>query len=140
MSHIDFYIENITFSLEKEEAIKQWITLVITQENKAWEKLTYILCSDEYLYDINIKYLQHDTYTDIITFPTSKDPIESDIFVSIDRIRENAKAYNVSFEDELRRVLIHGVLHLCGYRDKTAAEQQQMTQKEDEALDLWKKM
>lgn len=87
---------------------------------------------------LNVEYLQHDTFTDIITFPYTQAPdIEGDIFVSIERVQENAQTYQVPFEEELRRVLIHGILHLCGYGDKTSAEKQCMTEKENEALAHW---
>ncbi|MGB1216433.1 MAG: rRNA maturation RNase YbeY, partial [Saprospiraceae bacterium] len=118
---------------EKED---KWIQSIIQKEEQTLDAVTFIFCSDEYLHKINMEYLNHDTYTDIITFPMSDIHIESDIFISLDRIRENATQFNLPFEKELHRVMIHGILHLCGYGDKSAEEQQLMTQKENKALKL----
>ncbi|MGB0862084.1 MAG: rRNA maturation RNase YbeY [Saprospiraceae bacterium] len=131
---VQFYSEEIDFELENEEAIIDWILKGIKDEGSSLKRVTYVFCSDEYLYEVNMKYLNHDTYTDIITFPMNYNPIESDIFISIDRIKDNAKELNVSFKDELHRVIIHGVLHLIGYDDKTNEAQLLMTQKENEFL------
>ena len=99
--------------------------------------INYIFCSDNYLHQINFQYLDHDTFTDIITFDQSdKDQIEGDIFISIDRVHENANERNISFVNELHRVMIHGILHLLGYNDKTPKEKQLMREKEDECLSL----
>jgi rRNA maturation RNase YbeY len=100
------------------------------------ENLTYIFCSDEYLHQINLDYLDHDTYTDIITFNNADEAgiIESDIFISIDRVKENAEALNIPFTDELHRVMVHGVLHLIGFDDKTDDLKQKMQQEEDRSL------
>jgi len=101
--------------------------------------ISYIFCSDEYLLDINKTYLDHDYYTDIITFPYKQGKeIESDIFISIDRIKENAQSYGVTFDDELLRVIAHGVLHMVGYGDKTDEQQIEMTKMENQALDSWR--
>ena len=115
---------------------KNWLKQIAQSENFKIGELNYIFCSDEYLYKINVDYLDHHTYTDIITFDNSEKEktIESDIYVSIDRVQENAKTHNISFEDELDRVLIHGVLHLCGYKDKTEEEEKNMRLKENESL------
>ncbi len=131
---VQFYSEEIDFELENEEAIIDWILKGIKDEGSSLKRVTYVFCSDEYLYEVNMKYLNHNTYTDIITFPMNYNPIESDIFISIDRIKDNAKELNVSFKDELHRVIIHGVLHLIGYDDKTNEAQLLMTQKENEFL------
>ncbi len=131
---IFFHTENISFELEHLPEITDWIKDSIKIENKLLKNINYIFCSDEYLYNINMEYLQHNTYTDIITFPYSYEPIESDIFISIDRIKDNAKELNVSFLDELHRVIIHGALHLIGFDDKSEAAQVLMTQKENEYL------
>ena len=134
-SGIFFHTENIEFQLSYPELIQDWLHKIIEQEGGQLSLLNFIFCSDQYLLQINIEYLQHDTYTDIITFQYQQHPIiEGDIFISIDRIRENAARYDVSFDNELKRVLVHGVLHLCGYRDKTKEEKQQMRKKENEAL------
>lgn len=98
------------------------------------EKVDYIFCSDNYLLEINKKYLQHDYYTDIITFPLSENPIEANVFISIDRVKENADLYKVTFEHELHRVMAHGILHLLGYNDSTHEEKQIMRQQEDSLL------
>jgi len=128
---LTFHTEDIDFELENAEKIKQWILQTIKDEGGTLSFINYIFCSDTYLYRINVEYLDHDTYTDIITFPYSDETIESDIFISIDRVRENAKTFNVNFERELHRVMIHGVLHLLGYGDKTEEEQQTMRARED---------
>jgi len=133
-----FHSEDVDFALENETAIQSWIKQIINREAKELVQLNYVFCSDEYLHKINVEYLDHDTYTDIITFPLAIAPlIESDIFISIDRVKENATKFEVSFERELKRVLIHGVLHLCGYGDKTEAEAKLMRSKEDEAIELF---
>lgn len=131
---IQFSYEDVDFSLNNIDTILSWIKGIIDRENHILNSISYIFCSDEYLYQINLEYLNHDTYTDIITFSLSDEHIESDIFISIDRVKENAQQFNVSFERELHRVMIHGVLHLCGYKDKSAEEQSLMTTKENEAL------
>lgn len=130
-----FHAEDVNFSLSNEDAVVEWLTNIIENEGYVLKHLNYIFCSDNYLQRLNLEYLQHDTLTDIITFPYSKAPIvEGDIFISVPRVQENAKIYGVSFEEELARVMAHGVLHLCGYHDKTPEEQKQMRQKEDESL------
>ncbi|MCB0520129.1 MAG: rRNA maturation RNase YbeY [Lewinellaceae bacterium] len=126
------------FELDKAEKITRWLVKIIEQEGTSLRLLNFIFCSDQYLHQINVQYLQHDTLTDIITFPYASPPfIEGDIFISIDRVRYNAKKYAVPFEHELNRVMAHGLLHLCGYNDKTPEEQALMRQKEDEALALF---
>ncbi|HQU57665.1 MAG TPA: rRNA maturation RNase YbeY [Saprospiraceae bacterium] len=135
---ISFNTEDIDFELPESEAVVQWIQKILQQEEKQLLQLTYIFCSDEYLFEINQEYLSHDTYTDIITFPYTDPPlIEGDIFISIDRVRENARNLGLPFEQELHRVMIHGVLHLCGYPDKTTEEAAQMRAMEDKALALF---
>lgn len=134
---IHFYNEDIAFELSDPDVIRSWITKVIQAEGHRLISLNIIFCSDTFLHQINVDYLQHDTLTDIITFPYNEAPlIEGEIFISIDRITENAAGLNIPFADELHRVLIHGVLHLCGYGDKSAEEKTQMTAKENEALAL----
>ena len=134
---IQFFSEDIDFELSNSEHLTEWIAQVVFKENCKLGALTYIFCSDEYLHQLNVDHLNHDTLTDIITFPyheSADAPIESDIFISIDRVRENATLFKVPFENELNRVLIHGALHLCGYKDKTKEEEQEMRRKENEAL------
>ena len=135
---IEFSSEEVEFELENENAVTDWLKKIIEQTGNSLRLLNFIFCSDDYLLRLNIEYLHHDTLTDIITFPYAEPPvIEGDIFISIDRVRDNAVDFNVPFEQELHRVMAHGVLHLCGYGDKTPDEQRTMRQKEDEALKRW---
>ncbi|KYG81627.1 rRNA maturation RNase YbeY [Roseivirga ehrenbergii] len=139
MDNINFFSEDIDFSLKKEDQIAIWLQRIAEAENSSIEEISYVFCSDDYLLKINQEYLDHDYYTDIITFDNRdnpEDPIESDIFISIDRVTENASDQNVSFELELKRVLAHGLLHLIGYNDKTEEEQQLMREKEEAYLSL----
>jgi probable rRNA maturation factor len=133
MPAIQFFEEDITYKLKNKTRLRQWINETITAEGYRLQELTYIFCSDAYLLQINQQYLDHDTYTDIITFDNSenKGDIVGDIFISIPRIRENAASFRVTETDELHRVIIHGALHLLGYKDKTAAAKKKMTEKED---------
>jgi probable rRNA maturation factor len=133
MPAIAFFEEDIKFKLKSKTQLRQWITDTIKAEGFKLNELTYIFCSDDYLLQINRQYLDHDTYTDIITFDNSEGNkiVTGDIFISIDRIRENAAKFNVTEATELHRVLIHGVLHLLGYKDKLAPDQKKMTEKED---------
>lgn len=134
---IFFEQEQVDFELAHPEQLISWIKSILQKEQKELVQLTFIFCSDSYLIEMNNEYLDHDTYTDIITFPYLELPlVEGDIFISIDRVTENAKQYQVSFEQELRRVMIHGVLHLCGYLDKSDEEARLMRTKENEALAL----
>ena len=131
------YNSETDFVLNQAENISGWITKTIESESKSEGDISYIFCDDDYLLDINVKYLNHNTLTDIISFDyTDEGLISGDIFISIDRIKENAQKYNVSFEDELYRVMIHGILHFCGYKDKTKEEEQLMRSKEDYYLSL----
>jgi probable rRNA maturation factor len=133
MPSIGFFEEDISYKLKNKRLVKQWITNIIHAEGFRLKELTYIFCSDNYLLKINREYLDHDYFTDIITFDNSdaEKIIVGDIFISIDRIRENAAVFNVTETHELHRVIIHGVLHLLGYMDKSAADKKKMTQKED---------
>lgn len=134
-----FFSEQTDFVLSKEANVVQWLNLVAERANYTINGLNYIFCNDAYLHQINVEYLDHDTYTDIITFDNSEEEqlIEGDIFISIDRIRENAATYNASFEDELHRVMAHGLLHLLGLGDKTEPEKIEMRAQENKALALW---
>lgn len=132
---IHFFSEDIAFTLKNKTAVRSWITKTISLEKKKLKELSLIFCSDEYLLAVNRQYLQHDTYTDIITFDYGEsDTIAGDIFISIERIKENAARLQLSETDELHRVIIHGVLHLLGYKDKSPAEKSLMTAKEDHYL------
>lgn len=136
---VNFFNEDISFVLTDEFAITQWIKRVVVLEDKTLQNINIIFCSDTYLHQLNIQYLNHNTLTDVITFPYNTPPIiEGDIFISIDRVKENALSFSSSATQELYRVIIHGVLHLCGYGDKTEEEKIKMTQKENEALLLLK--
>lgn len=128
---ITFHTEEIELSLTNEKEINSWIKSTIQKEGHQLGNLSFIFCSDPYLHKINIEYLNHDTLTDVITFPYSESHVEGDIFISIDRIKENAKSFGVTFDQELNRVIIHGVLHLIGYMDKTPEEKKEMTEKEN---------
>ncbi|MDN3675413.1 rRNA maturation RNase YbeY [Flavobacterium branchiarum] len=126
------------FVLDNEEAFEEWLSAVILSENKKEGEISYIFCDDEYLHKINVEYLNHDTLTDIISFDyTVGNVLNGDIFVSIERVRDNALDFNVSFEDELKRVLAHGILHYCGYKDKSDSEAELMRSKEDEKIALF---
>ncbi len=134
---IDFNYET-DFILENEEAISNWISNVISSENKKEGEINYIFCDDEYLLQINQEHLQHDYYTDIISFDyTVGNEINGDMFISVDRVKENAVDFNVPFDEELKRVIIHGILHYCGYKDKSEADEFLMRKKEDEKLALF---
>ena len=133
--------ERITIELEttpgfsiKETTIKAWLETVVQEESKSISSLSFTICSDEFLLQINKEHLNHDYYTDIITFPYSYEPIESDIFISIDRVADNAKEYGVSSQQELARVFVHGVLHMCGYDDHEEEDKKLMREKEDHYL------
>jgi probable rRNA maturation factor len=126
------------FSLEPEEVYATWIESILESENKILGEISYIFCNDEYLHSINMQYLNHDTLTDIISFDyTEGDIISGDIFVSIERVKDNANDFNVSFNEELKRVLAHGVLHYCGYKDKTDNDALLMRSKEEEKIKLF---
>ena len=126
------------FQLESEQNYREWVENVCNSENYAADELNYIFCDDTYLLEINQKYLNHDDYTDIITFDyTSGRLISGDIYISIDRLLENSKSFGVSFENELLRVMAHGMLHLMGYKDKGAEHIKLMRQKEEEKIKLF---
>jgi len=134
---INFFQEKIDYTLKNKAFIRKWIADTIIAEGfQELGPLNFIFCTDEYLLSINQEYLHHDTYTDIITFDTSEKShrISGDIFISIERVRENASLLKVAVQDEIHRVIIHGILHLCGYLDKGKDEKQVMTEKEDHYL------
>ena len=136
---IYFFSEEINFELKEKLIRKRWLKNIATKAGFTIKELNYVFCSDEYLYQMNTKYLKHDTYTDIITFDNSEKGFDlaGDIFVSIDRVGENAKTHNQKVETELNRVLVHGLLHLMGYKDKTKEESTLMRQKEEESINLY---
>lgn len=133
---INFFTEEIQYTLKNKIKTRSWIKDTIEAEGYVLEELNFIFCSDEYLLAINQQYLNHDTYTDVITFDNAEElkTIVGDIFISIDRVQENAKQFGGKTEVELRRVMIHGTLHLLGYKDKGKAAKALMTQKEDQYL------
>lgn len=137
---IHFFSEDIPFQLANKLRRKRWLKQLASAAGFQIKELNYIFCSDEYLYQMNVDYLNHDTYTDIITFDNAEktNELEGDIFISVDRVRENAKTVQVSEEVELTRVLSHGLLHLMGYKDKTKEQASLMRSKEEEAIELYR--
>lgn len=150
---INFFSKDINFFLKNKIILLRWVKKVLTVEKGHIGEINYIFCDDNYLHSLNKKHLHHDTYTDILTFDYSSEikkhlepegfsskPIPysicGDIFISVPRLKENAKKFETSFEKELHRVMIHGILHLCGYGDKTKAEKQLMRKKEEESLKM----
>jgi rRNA maturation RNase YbeY len=137
MAAVHFHSEHPDYHFDRQDDISEWIRVSCREEKVQIEQLDFILCTDENLLDINIMYLNHNYLTDVITFPYLEgDTIAGDIFVSIDRVKENASDLNTNWFDELCRVMIHGVLHLCGYHDKTEQEKAEMRNKEDYYLSL----
>ena len=133
-----FFESGIT--LENRSKLKLFLTSLFKREKKPLESLVYVFCSDDYLLGINRQYLDHDFYTDIISFDlgeSKRSPVVGEIYISTDRVRENAKSNNASLKKELHRVIFHGALHLCGYKDKSEKEKEQMRKKEDEYLMLY---
>lgn len=134
---VSFNFEDVEFELPVQEAIVNWLLEIAAAEKKPVYELNIIFCSDEYLRQINVEYLRHDYYTDIITFPYTEGAVHGDLFISSERVTENARAHGVSFLNELCRVMAHGVLHLAGYGDKTPEEVRVMREKEDFYLKKW---
>jgi len=136
---INFFTEEVSFSLKEKRKRKAWLKGIAETEHHKISDLNYIFCSDEYLYNINVEYLDHDTYTDIITFDNSgKDgEISGDVFVSIERVKENSQTLKIKEEQELSRVISHGLFHLLGYKDKTEEEANLMRSKEEFAINLF---
>ena len=134
---INFFSEN-NFELEDNVAYEMWLQNVIISEEKKEGDINYIFCDDEYLHEINVKYLNHDDYTDVISFDNAVGNIlHGDIFISTERVAENAEKFQVSFQKELKRVIAHGLLHFCGYKDKTDDDAQLMRKKEDEKIKMF---
>lgn len=135
---IQYFNEDIAFPKVKRRITSSWIKQVISIEEKRVGDISFIFCSDEYLLDVNRKYLNHDYYTDIITFDNVEgNVINGDIFISVDRVKENSIDFETSFDNEIHRILIHGVLHLLGYKDKAKSDKLLMTEKEDLYLKLF---
>ena len=138
---IRFSVQSGDFELAEPEKVRRWVAEVVKRQGKSVGNICYLFCDDEYLLGVNRQYLDHDTYTDIITFDyVAGGLISGDIMISVDRVKENASSFNVSFEQELHRVIIHGVLHLLGQGDKSEAEAVEMRRQEEEALMLWNTM
>ncbi|MBA5792123.1 rRNA maturation RNase YbeY [Flavobacterium sp. xlx-214] len=126
------------FELDNESKFEEWIDAIIESEDKEAGEINYIFCDDDYLHNINLQYLDHDTLTDIISFDYCiGDLISGDIFISIERVKDNAKDFDVSFQNELLRVMAHGVLHYCGFKDKTDADAELMRAKEQEKMSMF---
>ena len=139
---IRFFSENISYQLNEQEKVMTWLSTVIKSKGKLLSNINYIFCDDEYLIDINQKYLGHDTYTDIITFDNSekKNELEADIYISVERVKENAEKFDIENDEELRRVMVHGILHLCGLQDKLDDEKEIMRVNEDECLEIYNQL
>ena len=128
----------LDFEIKNEEEYSHWISGVLLSEEKVEGEINYIFVDDDYLLDLNQKHLNHDTLTDVISFDYSLgNEIHGDIYISIDRVRDNALDFNVTFEEELKRVMVHGILHYCGYKDKTEADEQLIRSKEDEKIKMF---
>jgi probable rRNA maturation factor len=143
MPAINFFTQDVNFNLKDKTALRGWISATAKKEGSKIAALNYIFSSDKFLHQLNEQYLHHDNYTDIITFdlgsPNSQLPtsnLQGEIFISIERIKENAKVFKTTFKNELHRVMIHGMLHLSGYKDKTKADKTIMRKKEDYYLNL----
>jgi len=139
MKNIFFHNEvPINYRLLNKQLLRNWLHKAAKKEGYQIKNLNFIFCTDEYLYEMNINYLQHDTYTDVITFDQSeeKSKIEGDIFISLERVKENAIQNKSKIHNELHRIMIHGLLHLMNYKDKSAALKKKMTAKEEEYLKL----
>lgn len=134
---IAYYTEDVKMPTFPKRKMNAWIKSVVNKYKKNVGEIAYIFCSNKKILEVNKQYLQHDYYTDIITFDyCERDVLNGDIFISIETVSSNAERFRVSFEEELRRILIHGILHLCGQDDKTPALRAEMTKKENEALEM----
>lgn len=133
---IRFHYRYRAMRVRKAGRVRFWLLEVAKREDKAIASVDYIFVDDPALLEINRQNLQHDYYTDIITFPYQSRPIKGEIYISVDRVREHAQEYGVSFDHELHRVMVHGLLHLCGYHDTSKSKKQRMTEREDFYLKL----
>lgn len=128
---IEFSYE-IKFNLENSESLSTWIEMVVASEGYKLGDINYIFCEDDYLHKLNVEFLEHDTLTDIISFDYSVGKeLHGDIFISVDRVKDNAKTFKIDFTEEIHRVIIHGILHFCGFKDKTERDAELMREKED---------
>ena len=138
MPSISFFNKDVKKTVKQKKVLKTLIASIFSDEGRKFESLSFIFCSDEYLLELNKQYLNHDYYTDILTFDLSiSEIIISDIYISVDRVLENSKIHNVSFQEELIRIMFHGILHLCGYSDKSFSEKKVMSEKENEYLNKY---
>ncbi|MDI9365059.1 MAG: rRNA maturation RNase YbeY [Flavobacterium sp.] len=139
MQLVSFNTADKPLTLKNKTRLKQFIAGIFNHENKLLKKIDYVFCSDDYLLQLNNKFLQHDYYTDIITFPLSDkhQPIVGEVYISLDRVKDNASQHNTTLLDETLRVLFHGALHLCGYGDKSAKDIKTMRAKEDFYIKLF---
>jgi probable rRNA maturation factor len=139
MATFEFFSEEIYFKLSNPKKTATWLEKISNSENCKIESVTYVFCSDEYLHSLNKQYLNHATFTDILSFDLSQgDSINGEIYISVPRVMENAKIFNQPFQTELKRVIAHGLLHFMGYKDKTSRQKAQMRMKEEACLSLWK--
>ncbi|ACU58244.1 rRNA maturation RNase YbeY [Chitinophaga pinensis] len=136
---INFTAHEVKVNLKNKTKLKAFIKDLFVQEGQRMKSMQYVFCSDEYLLEINQQFLQHDTLTDIVTFEMGEDPdvTEGEIYISVDRVRENAEKFKVTEEQELHRVIFHGALHLCGYKDKTKDQSAKMRQMENQCLEQY---
>lgn len=134
-SPIHFFLSDVRYKLAQRIALREWIAQVVKKEGKVVGEINFIFCSDDYLLQMNRDHLQHDYFTDVITFDYSEGKsINGEIYISVDRVRDNAKTMGIRVQDEMQRVMVHGVLHLLGYKDKTPAEVKRMRAMEDACL------
>ncbi len=139
MNKVFIYYHDVNFKIKGVNKIKSLISLIFKRENRFYERINFIFCTDDYLLEFNRKYLKHDFYTDIITFDFSdNEEIQAEAYISIERVKDNAHTYEAFFFEELIRVIIHGTLHLCGYNDKTESQKKKMRNKENEYIGLLK--
>ena len=133
---INFFSKEVPYLLSNEEIVSTWIAQVAKQYGSHIEELNYIFCSDTYLLELNKEHLDHDYYTDILTFPYQQKPIMGDIYISVDRVKDNARTFGVLFDHEMNRVMAHGLLHLLGFDDQTEQDKKEMRAKEDESVEI----
>lgn len=140
-NRIHFFLEGVSYPLRNKEKLYQWLDMVIISENESYHDINIILCTDEFLRQLNLTYLSHDHFTDVLTFDFSESEqiASGDIYISLPRVQENAITFGVSVKDELHRVMVHGILHLAGYDDKRARDKKRMTEKENHYLSLREK-
>lgn len=139
---INFFEEGVASGISSSNRVRRWLRKVADTKGYTIKNLNYVFCNDEYLYEMNVQYLKHQTYTDIITFDQSEDNniIEGDIYISTDRVKDNAHTHGADYPTELLRVISHGLLHLCGHQDKTKRQSEEMRMEEDKAIAIYQKM